>query len=410
MKINPATGPGVAHGVLNMNLNIAFNGKNWQDVGDAISTKLSRMTGISYDTRIFLMPDSVDFNGAAAWAQVGGTTMWLKDAYAAFPIVQVHEYGHLLGQRHSGANGNSYSDNSCYMGNQIPWTDHGAVMCFNPAKTWFFGWYANHHKTVNPRNQAFNEDIVGIDDVVNGKAGSKRVVIKIAGDNNEFYLMYNRAKGVNSEAIGGKDEVVITKQNGNGKDSNFEKSLKSGEQWIYNNFANTGKKLVVKNCNTRRNTANGDTSRVLIYVQGLNDQQCPSGGNTGGGSGGGGGGNTGGGSGGSCTNKNWTDIYGDSCSWYATNNRCNFNGSVQGTNGWKATDACCVCGGGNRSGNGGGGNGGGSCRDDTSWHDAGGARYNCEWYRKTPTACEKYGNRFVNFGKTANSACCACKQ
>ena len=405
-----------------MKLDMTFNGKNWQDVGDAISTRLSNKSNLNYDTRIFLMPNTVDFNGAAAWAQVGGNTMWLKDSYASFPIVQVHEYGHLLGQRHSGAYGNSYSDNSCYMGNQIPWTDHGAFMCFNPAKTWFFGWYSDHHKTINPKNQAFNEDIVGIDDVVNGKAGSKRVIVKIAGDNNEFYLMYNRAKGINSEAIGGKDEVVITKQNGDGKDSNFEKSLNSGEQWVYQNFANTGKNLIVKNCYTKRNTPNGDTSRVLIYVQGLNSQQCPTGGgntgegNTGGGSSGGGnngGGSTGGGSGGTCTDKNWTDIYGDSCSWYATNNRCLLNGNVSGSNGWKANDACCVCGGGNRSGNTGGnagGNGGESCQDDTSWYDAGGEKYTCDWYKRTPTSCEKYGNRFINFGKTANSACCVCKQ
>ncbi len=433
LNIIPATGTDVTHGVLNIRFNdISFATMSWQDVGTKINTRLENMN-INYATRIFLLPDIVEFDGAAAWAQVGGNTIWLKDQYASYPIVQVHEYGHLLGQRHSGANGNSYSDNSCYMGNQVPWTDEGAFMCFNPAKTWYFGWYSANHKELSPKTEAFNGDIVGIDDVVNQKAGNTKVIIKINGDSNEFFLMYNRAKGINREVIGGADEVVITRQNGSSKDSNFEKSLGTGEQWVYNNFANTGKNLVVKNCYTKRNTPNGDTSRVLVYVQGLNDQQCGSGGgstgggstgggstgggSTGGGSTGGGstgGGSTGGGGGGqtgTCSNKNWTDIYGDNCSWYATNNRCSILGDVTGTNNWTASEACCVCGGGNRGGGNraGGSSGGGTCTTDHSWYDSGGPKYSCEWYKTTPNACTLFGSKYSNFGKTAKQACCVCK-
>ncbi len=408
LDIIPATGPDVTFGVLNMRFSdINFNGMTYREVGMLIASRLYEMN-IDYNTRIFLMPDIVDFSGAAAWAQISGNTIWLKDAYASFPIVQVHEYGHLLGQHHSGANGNSYSDSTCYMGNQIPWTDHGAFMCFNPAKTWYFGWYDDHHKEINPTNAPFNQDIVGIDDVSNGKAGDNmKVIIRITGDQNKFFLMYNRAKGINSEALSGADELVITKQNSAAQNSNLVEFLGNGEQWVYNNFASTGKNLVVKNCYTTQDTPNGDIARVLIYIEGINDQQCPGAGNNGNNNNNNGGSDNNNNNNESCTDKDWVDDYGDSCSWYATNNRCNILGEITGTNDWTANEACCVCGGGHRVGSNGGG---GSCVTDDSWYDSGGPNYDCEWYATTPNACNLFGHRFTNFGETANSACCVCKE
>ena len=96
------------------------------------------------------MPDVVDFRGAAAYAGLFGNTMWVKDKYASFPMVQVHEYGHLLGQHHSGtnefnSNRNTYGDDTGHMGNALPWTDEGAAACFNPAKMWYLSWFEFRH-------------------------------------------------------------------------------------------------------------------------------------------------------------------------------------------------------------------------------------------------------------------------
>jgi hypothetical protein len=454
LNIIPATGNGVNNGIVNIRVDGNINGKLWRDSGSLAAAKLGRMS-INYDIRIYILPDVVEFVGAAAYAQVGGNTMWIKDEYASTPSVQVHEYGHLLGARHSGKNGVSYADNSCYMGNQVPWTDHGAYMCFNAAKTWFFGWYSDYHRTVSPLNSAFNGNLVGIDDASKGRAGSRSVVVKIQGDRDTYYLMYNRKKGINSEAIGGADQVVITKQNGSDHESSFIEALGDNQEWTSNDFAGSGRQLVVKNCYTN-NSSDGDTAKVLIYIKGKNDQQCGNGGgstgggstgggNTGGGNtgdgernpGGGSGGNNGGNSGGQCTDKsNWKDKYGDSCSWYANgNNRCSMFGSVVGTNGWTAKEACCECGGGDKSssssgnnGNNGGNNGGnssgglgsgngngnggnsnnGSCIDANNWVDSGGL--GCTYYRNVERACQLFGNGYKNMGMTANQACCVCKQ
>ena len=71
------------------------------------------------------------------------------------------------------------------MGNKVPWNDDGAIMCFNPAKTWYFNWYSNNHKELNPFNTPFNDNIVGIDDTAKGRAGSQKVLVKIKGDSDE---------------------------------------------------------------------------------------------------------------------------------------------------------------------------------------------------------------------------------
>ena len=48
------------------------------------------------------------------------------------------------------------------------------------------------------------------------------------------------------------------------------------------------------------------------------------------------------------------------------------------------------------------------CEDfPASWYDIDGPTYNCEWYAQNDH-CEKYGDYFVNAGKTANQACCGC--
>lgn len=44
---------------------------------------------------------------------------------------------------------------------------------------------------------------------------------------------------------------------------------------------------------------------------------------------------------------------------------------------------------------------------DGKWHDSDGSYYDCAWYAEG-TRCSIYGSGYVNFGYTANQACCAC--
>ena len=122
------------------------------------------------------------------------------------------------------------------------------------------------------------------------------------------------------------------------------------------------------------------------------------------------------------------------CVWYRDNAQC--PGAEQFPNfGLDANEACCGCGGGeavgtvnDSTGSTGSGTGGISdtgsvvppptaevndvCTDKTGpngvdWHGDGGTQYDCTYYAQGDR-CQRNGDRFRNFGFTANEACCVC--
>jgi len=101
----------------------------------------------------------------------------------------------------------------------------------------------------------------------------------------------------------------------------------------------------------------------------------------------------------------WNDIDGSfyDCEWYAQNDNCERYGDENELKnlGKTANEACCGCGGGLDNN---------TCTDSPGWHGKTGTRYNCDWYAQGDR-CARYGGneRYRNFGKTANEACCACK-
>lgn len=54
------------------------------------------MNSGAVDNRFIVMPNNpcVNFRGGEAWARVNGDLAWFQSRTAAFPIVQVHEFGH----------------------------------------------------------------------------------------------------------------------------------------------------------------------------------------------------------------------------------------------------------------------------------------------------------------------------
>lgn len=348
LKIIPATGPSgvVNKGIINIRLSGNIAGKNYMSVSDTVSSKLNEITGIDYTSKIMILPNEVDFRGGAAWAALNGNTIWVHDQFAKFPMVQIHEYGHLLGMHHSGKGDKTYADNTGYMGNQLPWNEDGAITCFNPAKTWYLGWYSWRHITVNPTQSAFNDNLVSLDDVVNSNAGVVKMIVRVIGDQNEFFIMFNRAKGVNEGAVGYRDQVVITQQNSESSVSYVMAGLGDGQYWTYDNFGGTNKRLVIKNCYT--SSESRDTAKVLIYIQGQNDQSCSE------------------------------QVITTAESGWNEDNNVSESDNVD------------------------------SCQSFDWWFDSDGPKYNCLWYAEIPTRCPWYGHKFEKFDMVANEACCEC--
>ena len=70
----------------------------------------------AFDHIMYVMPESVQFNGAAAFAYIGWYRSVFWNIYASHLQVQVHEFGHNLRMLHSGEDTSTYGDGTGMMG------------------------------------------------------------------------------------------------------------------------------------------------------------------------------------------------------------------------------------------------------------------------------------------------------
>ena len=114
-----------------------------------------------------------------------------------------------------------YADTSGFMGYSYA-EDDGPKMCFNAAKSWQLGWYADKAFTVDPSvTSSWDGTLVGISDY--NDAGNNHVLVKLeTGAALDYYMNFNRATGINSGTKEGENQVLITSQGANGED--FSKS------------------------------------------------------------------------------------------------------------------------------------------------------------------------------------------
>lgn len=318
---------------------------NWRDAGNYA---LSQMSNKSYwaTHKVIILPDCVDFGGAAAWGETPGDTTWYKAQYASYPVTQVHEIGHNLGLRHSGRGNDTYGDGTGYMSAMVPWSDAGAKMCFNPAKMWYLGWYSSYHHSINPLNDPYIGKLVPIDDVAkkNNLLSVQDVVLKVQSNDDYVFIAYNRAKGANAQVVQEADTVVITRQQGQFSESLFEGSISSSDTThTINDWGSSGKQLVIKLCdiNTTFQSNSYDYAKIIVYVNGKTNIDCN-------------------GNSSSATandafssstankcplNDTWYDADGPyfNCAYYAIGNRCKTMGDGYARNGYTANTACCAC-------------------------------------------------------------------
>jgi len=111
--------------------------------------------------------------------------------------------------------------------------------------------------------------------------------------------------------------------------------------------------------------------------------------------------------------EGWVDDYGDPCGWYEQQDTptCPNFGSITGTDGYTAWEACCFCEGGGVTGTEfptGGVSDSPGCELIEGWVDEYGD--SCGWYEQqdTPT-CPNFGSITGTDGYTAWEACCVCE-
>ena len=128
----------------------------------------------------------------------------------------MHEIGHNLDLHHSGEAGftgttGEYGDQTCIMGFGDGQDD--TAKCFNAAKMSELGWYTNRVVSINPTVDTFNGKVIGVADYgISDTAHTLvvEIVNPVAVEDN-IYLTYNRAKGINAGTGEKKDMVTIVR-------------------------------------------------------------------------------------------------------------------------------------------------------------------------------------------------------
>jgi hypothetical protein len=138
-------------------------------------------------------------------------------------------------------------------------------MCFNPAKTWQLGWFANTGETTTftSTNGSVTYTLVGASRT-NAQA-NKFVVVKIPNGSTDIYVGYNRATGSNSGTVEDANKVLlISRSAGTGfaPSSKVGKLSTGGGTYTITNYLQRGGDLNIRF--TFQQTSEGDSIGAAV--------------------------------------------------------------------------------------------------------------------------------------------------
>ena len=126
-------------------------------------------------------------------------------------------------------------------------------MCYNAAKNWYIGWYNDRRAILYPNNQpstwSDTKRMVGVADYkFNGNNFPVTMKLETGGPN-DYFIGFNRARGINSDNDEADDEVTIVQTGSDGmgySQSWLKATLQVGESYTISNFDGQGKNINVK--------------------------------------------------------------------------------------------------------------------------------------------------------------------
>jgi len=263
LKLSKATGNKVIDGVLEVKLEIDTDKKDFRILGDAIlkaaeeKLKITRIENI-YDLIMICLPSGTTLRSGGAGdhgEKVIKTVSYFNDTWSTNPKVQMHEIGHNLGFDESGTKTTIQGDKTCIMSSTSKTS--GSKLCFNGVKSYLTGWYKNETIDFFPKlktSKPWVGKLVGVAD--SDKANKDQIVVaeiktETKSDFN-YYILFNRKDGVNSDVEFEADKVTIT-QGYISKLGNFEAKgsihvtgLAVNEEYSIRNYKNSGDALTIK--------------------------------------------------------------------------------------------------------------------------------------------------------------------
>ena len=204
----------------------------------------------------------------------------------------MHEVGHNIGLYHSNENNREYNDQSCLMGFSYSNNHEGPKMCFNGVKSWALGWYRDKSTSIdldtNNQNSSWNGKLVGVTDYISATPNEHVIVAEIVDSDNiddeidNYYLLYNRQDGINSEVREFGDQVTITRGHFHAggtilkesRESDHVMHLSVGESYTIDNYKGSDVGLTIKFCDTLSTSDivdDLDHARVSVYLSSGSD-------------------------------------------------------------------------------------------------------------------------------------------
>jgi len=182
---------------------------------DAVSLELTLQFNISSlsklaDHLMYCMPQETYYG---AWAYVGHwLSVYGSQIFCSYLSDQMHEIGHNLGLYHVSQGDDEYGDDSGYMASGYC-EDNFPRMCFNGAQHWQLGWFSDKHKNIAALSLAGNDisrtRLIGAAEYTTNSKSWQKVVVRVQGGGDRYFIAFNRKVGNNNETQEGSDQVMI---------------------------------------------------------------------------------------------------------------------------------------------------------------------------------------------------------
>jgi hypothetical protein len=320
VKVRPYSSSGISNGVVTFTIPNTISEKDNGVIRDAADDAVNKLNLSGNIDHTMLCIPSGTTGGWIGYAYYNWYLSVYNDNWCLYPSIQMHEIGHNWDLYHSSQGDNEYGDQSGMMG--YSYSSDSTKMCFNAPKNRQLGWYSDKTRRVTSE---WSGRLYGLSSYKSAGTNDAVILYIPAGTNgfeDDYYISFNGASGINSGTKEGANKVLVHKRSsGTGRAYSYlDRQISSG-------FSYTDAALEIT-----VSTISGSTYAQVTIGNAAPSPTPPV----------------------TCQDSplGWYDSDGPdyNCGWYSLGDNCAKHGdSYSGQGGKTANEACCACGGGTTS-------------------------------------------------------------